>query len=84
MKITASVRESLDQDHAPCSLHLPIFSYMFALLLSRKIKSCCNCYFPQQIRYRSVQLYILQDHFSVMIGFNMINKHYIFPIVYTM
>ena len=48
-----------------------------------KLKSCCDRCFPQQIRPQStVQLYILQEYSSVRIGFSMIIKRHILPIVY--
>ena len=50
MKITASVTKSLHQDRGPCYLHIPIFSYTYTLFFCWKIKSCHDCYFPQQIR----------------------------------
>ena len=49
-----------------------------------KIKSCCDCCFPQQIRpLTAVKLCILQDYFYVRIVFNMNHKHQTLPTVYT-
>ena len=66
-----------------------IYTYLFflnyALSSCWKIKSFCDCCFPQQIqRQNTVQSYILQDYSSVRIGFNMINKCHTLLIVYTM
>ena len=83
MKITASVAKSLHQDRGWCYLHLPFFTYI--LLFCSKIKTCRDCCFPQQIRSQTtVQPYILQDYSSVRIDFNVINKHHMLPIAYTM
>ena len=62
MKIFASVTKRLHEDCGPCYLHLTIFSYTQALLFCWKIKICCDCCFPQQIRLQTtVQWYILRD-----------------------
>ena len=61
-----------------------LFSFTYTLPFCRKRKSFCDHCFPQQIRPRNtVQLYILQDYLSGIIGFNMNNKHHPLPIVYT-
>ena len=85
MKITASVTKTSRLDRRPCYLHSPIFfSYKSSLFFCRKIKSCCHRYFPQQIRQQiTVQWYLLRDHSSARIGFNMVNKYHTLPIVYT-
>ena len=50
-----------------------------------KIKSCCDCCFPQQIRPQIyIHLYILQVYSSVSTSFNMINKCHTVLVVYTM
>ena len=60
------------------------FSNTYTLLFYWKIKSCCDRYFPQQIRPQTtVQLYVLRDYSNVRIGFNIINKRHILPIVYS-
>ena len=54
-------------------------------LFYKKMKSCFDRCFPQQIRPQTtVQSYILRDCSSVRIGFNMINKRHTLPIVYAM
>ena len=63
MKITASVTKSLHQDCGLCYSHLPIFSYTYTLLFCCKIKSCCGCCFPQQIRPQIT----VQDYSSMRI-----------------
>ena len=68
MKITASGTKNLHQDRGQCYLHLPIFPYTYSLLSYWKIKRCCDRRFPQHIRPQTiVQLYILQDYFSVRV-----------------
>ena len=61
-----------------------LFSYTsHTLLFCRKIKSCCDHCFPQQIRQQTIaELHILRDYSGVRIGFNMNNKHHRLPIVY--
>ena len=73
MKVTASVTKSLGQDSSPCCLHFFFFNTC-TVLFCWKIKSCCNHWFPQQIRPQITdQLYILRDYSSFLrIGFNMI------------
>ena len=74
MKITSSVTKSFHQDRGPRYLQLPIFFFIHPLFFCGKI-SCCDCYFPQQIRPQTtVQLYILRDYSSVRTGFNMITN----------
>ena len=59
MKITVSVTESLHQVCGSCYLHLPVSSYLYTLFFYWKIKRCCACCSPQQIRPQiTVQLYI--------------------------
>ena len=65
----------------PFTLNL-FFSYTYTLLFCNKMKSCCDRYFPQQIRPQTtVQLYKLQDYSSVRIHISMINKRHTPPIV---
>ena len=60
------------------------FSYTYTLLFRWKIKSCCDRWFPMQIRPQTnVQWYILQDYFRVRIGFNVIKKRHILSVAYT-
>ena len=61
MKITGSVRKSSHQDPGLCYLHLTIFfPYTYTLLFCCKIKSCCDCRFPQKIGLQTtVPLYVL-------------------------
>ena len=75
---------------APSRLRLVLFTltyffiyiYTYTLLFCSKIKHCCDCCFPQQIRPQvTVQLNILQDCSIERTGFNMINKHHILPII---
>ena len=73
MKITVSVMKSSHQDYGPCYLHLPIFYYTYTLLFCWKIKSCCNLFFPRQIKPQTfIQIYIyickvviLSTHFQI-------------------
>ena len=61
------------------------FSHKYTLLFWRKLKSCCDCCFLQQIILQNtVQLHILQDYSSVRIDFNTVNKCHTLPEVYTM
>ena len=55
------------------TLHILFFSYTYNLLFCWKIKSCCDCCFPQKIRLQTTVQYILQDYSGVTC-FNMINK----------
>ena len=83
IKITASVTKNSHQDRGLCYLHLRFFSYTCTLHFCWKIKRCCDRCFLQQIRqHTTVQLYILRNVSSVMIGFNMINKRRILPITH--
>ena len=46
------------------------FSFTYTFLFCGKIKSCCDCCFPQQIRPQTtIQLYTLRDYSKVGIGF---------------
>ena len=62
----------------PVLFILTYFSpYTYPLLFCRKIKSCCDRCFPQQIRPQAtVQWYILRDYSCIKIGFNIINKRH--------
>ena len=58
-----------------------VFSHTCTLHFYLKIKRCCDRCFLQQIRpHTTVQLYIVRDFSSVMIGFSMINKRHILPL----
>ena len=84
MKITVSVTKSLHKDCGLCYLHLPIFSYTYTLLCVGWRKSFGDCCFSQQIRPQiTVQLYILQNRFSVTSGVSVSSKHHTLPILCT-
>ena len=55
-------------------------TYVYTLLFCWKIKSCCDCCFPQQIiPQNTIQSYMLWDYPRVMIGVN-INKCHTLPV----
>ena len=84
MNITVSITKSSHQDCDPAIYTYQFFSFTYTLLFCSKIKSCCNCCFPQQIRTQNtIQLCILWDCSSMGICFNMDNKHHILTVVYT-
>ena len=83
MNITTSVTKSSGEDHGPCYLQLAIFFSYTLSSSAGKQKLAVIAVFISKLDYRSLQLYILQDHLSVRIGFNMINKCYRLPTVYT-
>ena len=79
------LQKSFHQDCSLWYLHLVnVFLCIHSPLLL-EIKSSCDHCFPQQIILQNTdQWYMLQDHSSVKISFNMINKRHLLPVVYTM
>ena len=70
-------------NHGEC--YKKLASRWHTLLFCWKIKSCCYCCSPQQIiPQNTVKLYMLADYSFVRTGFNMINKHHILSVIYTM
>ena len=85
MKVTTNVRKSFHQVCSPCYLHLPIFFLIHTLPSSAGKQKVVVISFPQQIRPKAtVQWSILRDYSGVRIGFNMISKCHILPILCTM
>ena len=66
LKKTASITKSLHQGHGLCYLHLPFFCFICTVLCYWKMKSYCDCCFPQQIRslfndiyYETITVWVL-------------------------
>ena len=73
---------SSHRDLGPCYFTLTHVFLILTLLFCWKIKSCDCCFHQQIWPQTTVQLYIaIQGYSSVRIGFNMINKRHILPIV---
>ena len=69
-KITAIVKKARIKI-VPYAIYTYLFfSYIFTLPFCWNIKSCCNRYFPQQIRPQ------------ITVGFNMISKRHTLPIMH--